>query len=90
MGWGRGLINLHGTISTMFSFFHKKKKLEQERIIKKGGRVTKSQLLKVIQELGLRNFDLSSLPDNAVISNYELDITDPGNPILRITHTQSL
>ncbi|OGM76963.1 hypothetical protein A2210_00835 [Candidatus Woesebacteria bacterium RIFOXYA1_FULL_40_18] len=60
--------------------------MSKDKIIKKeSAKITKSGMVKELKKLGL-NFDISSLPDDVVISGYEIDLTDPKDPIFRGTY----
>ncbi len=59
----------------------------ESKIIKKGNiKFTKSEMAEELKKLNL-NFDISSFPDNAVIYGYEIDLTDPKDPVFKGTFT---
>lgn len=60
--------------------------MENRTIKKENISLSKREFVNHISRLW-PNFDVSSLPDTAVISGYEVDFSDPLGPVLRCTHT---
>ncbi len=50
--------------------------------------MNKIEIIRELKNLNL-NFDLSSLSDNIVILGYEIDITNPDDPIFRVTYSNN-
>lgn len=61
---------------------------KREVIEKRNIKITKEDLKKILEGLKL-DYDISSIPDNLTITNYKIDNTNIGDPVLNITFSES-
>lgn len=59
-----------------------------EIIEKKNIKITKADLKKILEDLGLK-YDISSLPDDSLITSYQIDNTNKDDPILNTTFSEN-
>ncbi len=78
----------------MLSKFFRKSPNPRRIIKEENINITKNELLNIIEGLQSREslkltFDLSSL-NNEIITGYEIDLTEPDDPKLKITYGKSI
>jgi len=75
--------------------FLNNEKWKRQELPKKDGdkdkknNLTKQELVNILKEKG-QNFDISDIPDDAIINSYEIDTRDPQDPKLKIESIEPL